>query len=118
MTRKQIVSVTALLFATIVIYVLCLNFLLKPQFVLDAQERLESYLSYSYGPLDCLSMKDKGGEWEISCNTNDGKYSFIYAVHDAKERPYGFLLTALTDDARDSYSVDLISYLDIKTSSN
>lgn len=118
MTRKQIVGITALFLAVIVIYILCLHFLLKPQFVFVAQERLESYLSYSYGPLDCSGSEDKGGEWEIRCYDNDGKHSFVYAVHDAEDRPYGVLLTAMNGDACDSYNVDLVSCLNIKTNNN
>jgi hypothetical protein len=118
MTRKQSLSALALVFAVVAGVALTFNFSSKPEFVSDAQGRLESYLSYSYGPLNCSSAKANGNDWEISCDATDEQHKFVYAVHDGADNPFGFVLTAMNDGAKESRDVDLVSLLGIKTSVN
>lgn len=86
-----------------------------PPYVSAAQDRLESYLSYSFGPQHCSSNKQQNGEWNISCATQDGSRQFVYSVDDTSDKAYGFTLTALNDMAWETENVDLLTYLDIKT---
>ncbi|HEY3987312.1 hypothetical protein [Cedecea sp.] len=117
MKSKWILGAVALTASVAAILVIQLSFFSTPPFVSGAQERLESYLSYSYGPQHCSSVEDTDEGWKISCDANDGKQSFVYIVHDAKEAPYGFFLTAINDAARATYDVDLLSFLDIRINS-
>ncbi|WP_395489012.1 hypothetical protein ACG1VR_13135 [Cedecea davisae] len=114
MTRKWILGAVALTVTLVVALATQLSFSTAPDFVSGAQGRLESYLSYSYGPLHCSSTKDKEQAWTINCAANNGKNNFVYVVHDAQDEPYGFFLTAVNDAARETSGVDLLSYLDIR----
>lgn len=118
MTRKQSLSALAMVFAVVAGVALSLNFSSKPEFVSNAQDRLESYLNYTYGPLNCSSVKANGNDWDISCNTTDGKHKFAYIVQDRADLPFGFDLTAINDGAIQSVNADLVSLLGIKTSIN
>ncbi|VEB98173.1 Uncharacterised protein [Cedecea lapagei] len=89
-----------------------------PTYVSGAQDRLESYLSYSYGPQRCSSAKEQSGQWKITCAARNGAREFTYNVYDASDKAYGFTLAALNDSARETRTVDLLTYLDIKTAVN
>lgn len=86
-----------------------------PSYVSSAQERLGSYLSYSFGPQQCSSAKEQSGKWKITCATREGDRQFVYNVYDASDKARGFTLTALNSTAKETSTTDLLSYLTIKT---
>ncbi|AIR03613.1 hypothetical protein JT31_02980 [Cedecea neteri] len=114
MTKKWGSAAAVLLLAGGVIVLSGFNSSVPP-FVSTAQDRLESYLSYSFGPQRCSNNKQQNGEWSISCATEDGSRQFVYSVDDTSDKAYGFTLTALNEMARNTENVDLLTFLDIKT---
>ncbi|AIR61954.1 hypothetical protein RJE46_13320 [Cedecea neteri] len=114
MTKKWGFAVVAVLAAAGVVMVSGFTSSVPP-YVSAAQDRVESYLSYSFGPQHCSSNKQQSGEWDILCITQDGSSQFAYSVNDASDKAYGFTLTALNDRARQTQNVDLLTYLEIKS---
>ena len=114
MTKKWGFVVVACLAAVGVVLLSGFNATVPP-YVSAAQDRVESYLSYSLRPQNCSSNKQQNGAWNISCATQDGLSQFVYSVDDASDKAYGFRLTALNDRARETQNVDLLTYLEIKS---
>ncbi|TNV22659.1 hypothetical protein FH968_00970 [Buttiauxella sp. B2] len=115
MNKVKIITFGWITIAAIVGFIFYINISPAPSLVAKAQERLGSYISYSFGPQHCVSAKNKNAEWEITCDAKNSKRSFKYLLTTDKNEPPGYYFTAISKDAKETYKVDLISYLDIRT---
>ena len=97
------------------ISIFAFNLHFKPPYVADAEEKLESNLTYTFGPGNCDSREEPDGEWDIICDVGYDKHSFQYKVYPESESG-DFYLVALNTDARENVNTDLLSYLDIRKS--
>lgn len=88
-----------------------------PDFVRDSQSRLQSYLTYSYGPVSCTSVKINEDNWDVACDGGYKKQSFEFITHlaeDEKSYKDAYYLLAKNDIARKSSREGLMVYLDIR----
>ena len=88
-----------------------------PDFVRDSQSRLQSYLTYSYGPVNCTSVKINEESWDVVCDGGYQKQSFEYITHlaeDEKSYKGEYYLLAKNNNARKSSREGLMVYLDIR----
>lgn len=106
-----------MLFAGIFCFVVFMLNYTIPDFVRASQERLQSYLTYSYGPVKCLSMKIDEDSWDVVCDGGFKKQSFEFITHRAEnEKAYkdAYYLLAKNDNAKKSSREGLMIYLDIR----
>lgn len=91
----------------------------KPVYVSDAEMRTGSYLTSSYGPVQCLSSRAPEGQWVMLCVTRNKKYHFEYHVFPAETSPRNesrsFYLVAINEHARESAEEGLMRYLQVDT---
>ena len=115
MKRKSLWVVA--IFWVLGLSVFAFNLHFKPPYVADAEDKLESNLTYTFGPGNCDSRQEPDGEWDIICDVGYDKHSFQYQVYPASDdgdNAEGFYLVALNTDARENINTDLLSYLDIR----
>lgn len=95
-------------------------FFTTPEYVQDAQERVSSYLTSSYGPVSCKSSHKDNIPWDLVCLSPKKKLKFEYTVYPARMAPYdvshSFYIKAVTSDAILSADTNLLHYLKIDTS--
>ncbi|WP_310606423.1 hypothetical protein [Buttiauxella brennerae] len=88
-----------------------------PTYVKDAEERVSSYLSYSYGPTKCMSDQNDANAWTMECQIITSKRDLKYTVYPADKAsegtPRSFFMVAENKDAQLSAKADLMVYLDI-----
>lgn len=93
------------------------NYYSKPAFISKAESKLASFLQYTYGPGGCKAVSITHNSWQMTCNYDEGKSIFKYALYSPDQAPYkvanGFYLVALNDFARQSATEGLTRYLDI-----
>lgn len=93
-----------------------------PSYVTDAQTRVSSYLSYSYGPTTCKSDEKEIDAWTMKCQIESGKKDLNYTVYPAEKAPKGasrsFYIVAENTAAEQSAKADLMVYLDINTNAS
>lgn len=109
-------SVIMLFAGVFCIVVFLLNYSV-PDFVRDSQSRLQSYLTYSYGPVNCTSVKINEESWDVVCYGGYKKQSFEFITHlaeDEKSYKGAYYLLAKNDNARKSSREGLMVYLDIR----
>lgn len=116
--RINVISFSVIMFFTCVFCVVffLLNYSV-PDFVRDSQSRLQSYLTYSYGPVKCTSVKISEDSWDVVCNGGYKKQSFEFITHlaeDEKSYKDAYYLLAKNDNARKSSREGLMVYLDIR----
>jgi hypothetical protein len=85
-----------------------------PSYVTDAEERVGSYLGYSFGTTDCESEGSIDEKWILDCRVSGEVSDFKYMISPSPGNARGFYLTAMSHDARMSAKIDLMTYLDIR----
>lgn len=119
MYKKKITTLAFIFSAVITATTAVLTTERKPVYVSDAETRTGSYLTSSYGPVQCLSSRVPEGEWVMLCVTRNKKYHFEYHVLPAetssRSESRSFYLVATSEHARESAEEGLMRYLQVDT---
>lgn len=117
MKKTHLISLVATPLALVLCGVYWLN--CAPSYVKDAEERVGSYLSYSYGPTTCMSDEKEVNAWAMKCQIASGKKDLNYTVYPAEKASEGssrtFYIVAEDAAAKQSAKAELMVYLNINT---
>lgn len=118
MKKVHMIVIGSLIFL-ISLFVLSLikhNHYFQPHFVTNAESRLQSYLSSSFGPTNCETEQYGKQKWKIVCQAKPKDQPFEYLVKnfDGDTSDNGaFSLVALNDRAKINKNTGLLIYLNI-----
>lgn len=117
MKKTYLISLAAASLALVLCAVYTLNS--TPSYVREAEARVASYLSYSYGPTTCKSDEKEVNAWAMKCKIESGQKDLNYTVYPAEKAPEGasrsFYIVAEDTAAKQSAKAELMVYLNINT---